>query len=98
MEKREFWIPCVCGSEGLHIEKDEHDGDVYIALWVHGPQSMSIMHKLRWIWRIIQGKPWADHIVVDNSQLQDIIDALGDMKDEIRDGGSEPECEIEVFA
>ncbi|MHA1290009.1 MAG: hypothetical protein ACTSPB_21720 [Candidatus Thorarchaeota archaeon] len=86
MEKREFWIQCVCGSEGLHIEKDEYDGDVYIAMWVYGQQNMSIMHKLHWIWRIIQGKPWADHIVVDNLQLQVIIDGLENMKDEVRRG------------
>ena len=97
MKKREYWTPCECGSEGLHIEKDEHDGDIYIAFWVYGQQNMSIIHKLRWIWRIIQGRPWADHIIISNKRIYGVIDALENMKDEVRDGESGPECEIEVF-
>lgn len=75
-----FWIPCECGSEGLRIEKDDYDGDVYLALWHYGSQDMSIAHKLRWIWRIIKNKPFRDHIVIDESRLPEIIVALEGMK------------------
>lgn len=80
-KNKTFWIPCVCGAEGLQIEKDESDSDIYIALWHYGQQPMSIAHKLRWIWSIVNGRPFRDQIVIDQDQLQRIIDALSEMRD-----------------
>lgn len=77
---KEYWIPCECGCEGLHIEKDAVDGDIYFALWLYGYQTLSIRHKLSWIWSIIKGRPFHDLIVVDPSRVQDIIDVLEEMK------------------
>ena len=80
-KNKRFWIPCSCGAHGMQIEKDESDSDVYIALWQHGQQPMSIMHKLRWMWSIIEGRPFRDQIVIDQERLQNIIDALTEMKE-----------------
>lgn len=80
MTHKELWIQCECGAGGLHIENDEYDDDIYIALWHYGQYTMSIGHKLRWIWQIINGRPFRDQIVIDQSRLQKIIDALQEMK------------------
>lgn len=80
-KNKRFWIPCCCGSEGLQIEKDESDSDIYIALWHFGQQPMSVEHKLRWIWSIINGRPFRDQIVIDQERLQDVVDALRGMRD-----------------
>lgn len=69
------------GMDGLLIEKDAYDGDIYVALWQFGQQPMSIEHKLRWIWSIIKGRPFRDQIVIDPTEVQYLIDGLEDMKE-----------------
>lgn len=80
MTNKSFWIECECGAHGLKIEKDEYDSDIYIALWQYGQQPIPIEHKLRWIWSIIKGRPFRDQIVIDRARLQNVIDALTEMR------------------
>ena len=77
---KEHWIPCVCGAEGMHIEQDTCDGDVYFAMWHYGHQDMSIMHRLWWIWSIIKGRPFHDQLIIDGGSIQSMIDVLEEMK------------------
>ena len=80
-KNKSVWIQCECGAEGLQIEKDESDSDIYIALWQQGQQPLSIMHKLHWIRSILEGRPFRDQIVIDQERLQNVIDALEELKD-----------------
>ena len=80
-KNKSFWIGCECGTEGLQIEKDDSDDDIYIALWQYGQQPMSIMHKLHWIRSILEGRPFRDQIVIDQARLQNVINALEELKD-----------------
>jgi len=77
----DLWILCECGCEGLHIEKDDECGDVYLAIFQFGQHPMSIENKIRWIWRIICGRPFNDQIVVGQQNLQVVIDGLESMKE-----------------
>lgn len=81
MRGKEYFIRCECGAEGLHIEKDPHDGDIYFSLWFCGYQDFDIRQKLRWIWNIIKGKPYQDLIIVDPSRIQEVIDVLEEFKE-----------------
>lgn len=76
-----LWIQCECSMDGLLIEKDDYDGDIYIALWQCGQQPMSIEHKLRWIYSIICGRPFRDQIVIGQENLQKVIDGLTEMQE-----------------
>lgn len=76
----EYFIKCECGCEGLHISKDSFDECVYFSLWYYGYPHFSIKHKLRWIWNIVEGKPYSDLIIVEQSRIQEIIDVLEKMK------------------
>ena len=80
-KNKSIWIQCECGAEGVNIEKDESDGDIYIALWQHGQQPLPIRHKLHWIRSILEGRPFRDQIVIDQARLQNIIDALKELRD-----------------
>ncbi len=73
---KEHFIKCECGAEGLHIEKDACDGDVYFSLWHFGPDDLSWRDKLHWIWHIIKGKPYHDMIAVGPERLPEIIEIL----------------------
>ncbi len=77
---KEYWIKCECGSEGLHIEKDACDGDVYFSLWYYGCQNLGWKEKLKWIWYILKGKPYHDTIVVSPERIPEIIQVLEEMK------------------
>ena len=78
---KEAFIKCECGSEGLHIEKEECDGDIYLSLWYYGNQNLSCMHKLEWIWNVIKGKPYSDCVIIHNESLSELIKILKEFKD-----------------
>ncbi len=77
---KEYFIKCKCGTEGLHIEKDELDGDVYFSLWYFSQFDLSWRHKLNWIWHILKGRPYHDTVVIDPARLPDIIKILEVLK------------------
>jgi hypothetical protein len=70
----------VCGSEGVNLVQDDETGEVYLAVWWYGRNDMSMSHKLRWIWEIIRGKPYADEVVIGVGWLPLIADKLGAMR------------------
>lgn len=77
---KEYFIKCECGTEGLHIDKDEYDGFVYFSLWHFDLSELTWLNKLRWIWYVIKGKPYHDTVVVAPERIQGIIDILESMK------------------
>jgi len=77
----ELFVRCVCGSEGVNIVQDDETGEVYFAIWYYNRTDMSISHKLRWIWNIIRGDPYADEVVIGVGWLPIIIDKLSAMRD-----------------
>jgi len=78
--KLEYFIECQCHSEGLRIEQDDEDKDVYLSLWYYGHQNLTWKNKLRWIWSIIKGKPYPDSISVKPELISEIINILEKMK------------------
>ena len=76
----EIFIRCACGAEGLHITTDEDTDEVFFAMMYTDPCCMSAMDKLRWIMRILQGKPYPDQIVISQGWLLLMIDYLKAMQ------------------
>ena len=76
----EFFVRCACGADGANFVQDDETGEVYLAIWYYNRTDMSISHKLRWIKKIIQGKPYVDEVVIGVGWLPLIIDKLGAMR------------------
>ena len=77
---KEYFIKCECGTEGLHIEKDSSDEDIYFSLWHFSQFNLSWRNKLHWIWYILNGKPYHDTIVIAPERLPEIIQILEELK------------------
>jgi hypothetical protein len=75
----ELFVRCECGNEGVNLVQDDETGEVYLAVWYYSRTDMSIAHKLRWVWKIIQGKPYVDEIIVGVGWLPLIVDKLSAM-------------------
>lgn len=69
MNENEVFIKCDCGTELLHIEKDEEYDDIYFSLWYYGNQPLSIKGKLRWMWAVIKGQPYPDTVIVSKERV-----------------------------
>ena len=76
----ELFIRCACGREGVNLVQDLDTGEVYVAIWYYSRTDMNIRHKIRWIWKIIQGNPYADEVVIGVGWLPLIADKLGAMR------------------
>lgn len=76
----EIFIRCACGTEGINITTDEDTGEVFFAMMYTDQLRMSAMDKLRWIMRILQGKPYLDQIVITQEWLPLMIDHLKPMQ------------------
>lgn len=76
----EFFVRCMCGAEGANFVQDDETGEVYLAMWHYGRADMSIAHKLRWVWNIIQDKPYVDEVIIGVEWIPLIIDKLGAMR------------------
>ncbi len=77
---QEYFIKCECGTEGLHIEKDQNDGDVYFSLWYFNGFELSWRNKMHWIWHILKGKPYHDTVVIYPKRIPEIINILEGLK------------------
>ena len=76
----EIFIRCACGAEGINITQDENTGEVFFAMMYNNPCRMSVMDRMRWIIRILRGKPYPDQIVITRGWLPLIIDNLKAMQ------------------
>ena len=76
----ETFIRCACGAEGINITQDEEIGEVYFSMMYTDPRRMSAMDKLRWILKILRGKPYPDQIVIAQGWLPLMIDHLKAMQ------------------
>ena len=76
----EIFIRCACGNEGINITQDEETGEVFFAMMYTNPCRMSAMDKLRWILKILRGKPYPYQIVIAQGWLPLMIDHLKAMQ------------------
>ena len=67
---------CNCKSEILVLEYDQEIGLMDCAIYHHGvsiAHKMSWHQKLRYVWQVlINNKPYADQIVFDRTQIQNL--------------------------
>lgn len=67
---------CSCKSEILVLEYDPEIGLMDCAIYHHGvsiEHKMSWYQKLRYVWQVlINNKPYADQIVFDRTQIQNL--------------------------
>ena len=71
--ENELYIPCDCSAEVLKIEFDEESKQYYLSIFEYKSNKYPIIHKLRWIWRIIRnGTPYGDQVVISEDKAQKI--------------------------
>ena len=75
-ENKTLFIPCSCKSEILVIEYD-HEWDIAdLAIFEHYTNysnRMSLWQRLRYCYQVlINKKPYADQMILDNNQLKDL--------------------------
>ena len=78
MNVRDVFL-CECGSEGLVIEPDEEDKQIYVSLYdrMYQTASKSIFERLRWCWHVLRtGEPWTDSIILDYETANRLADSL----------------------
>jgi hypothetical protein len=39
-----------------------------------------LRNRLRWAWRCLLGKPYADMVILDDQKLADLVDFLGEIQ------------------
>ena len=80
--EKEAFVPCSCGSEGLHVFKFKQDKELYISIWELGygkDNRLSWKQRIRYIWQILKdGRPYGDQIVLDSVGRSKLIHALVD--------------------
>jgi hypothetical protein len=80
--EKEVFIPCSCGSEGLHLYKFKNDDELYLSIWEMGygkDNRLNWKSRFRYVWRIIrEGRPYGDQIVLDREGRSNLIYALVD--------------------
>lgn len=79
--KHEHFIACSCSTEGIYIVKHEDEDEVYISFFSHGlnPKRMTLWNKIRYIWRVLKGKPFEDQLVLNKSdalRLSSLLNTL----------------------
>jgi hypothetical protein len=80
--EKEAFIPCSCGSEGLHLFKYKDDNELFISVWEMGygkDNRLSWKQRLRYIWLVLRhGRPYGDQVVRDREGRSKLIHALVD--------------------
>lgn len=80
------YIKCSCGSELLSLEKFDDDQYVYFSIWERGfndNNKLTFFERLRWCWKILKsGRPFTDSIVFDGEGMDDIVEAIKDLKND----------------
>lgn len=82
VREKETFIPCSCGSEGLHLYKFKNDNELFVSVWEMGygkDNRLSWKQRLRYVWRVLwEGRPYGDQIVLDREGRSKLIYALVD--------------------
>lgn len=64
---------CSCGSEALHVWRDDDTGLVYLSTWAPKRYAKGWTRRLRHIWRIVTtGEPWDDEIVLTPEEAREV--------------------------
>jgi len=73
--------PCSCGCEGLAVEYEKEQDEIYISMWYYGLRSpLSFRERLRYCWQILRyGKPYADMVVFDKETTQAFVAGLEEL-------------------
>lgn len=81
--EKETFVPCSCGSEGLHLYKFKNDDELFLSVWEMGygrDNRLTWKQRLRYIWRILRdGRPYGDQIVLGRNGRSALIHALVDI-------------------
>ena len=73
-ERKELFLPCDCGEEVMHMEKDREDDLVYIAIYSLYP-TMTIWNRLRFVWNaLFHTAYYSDQIVLSKDSMKKIVD------------------------
>ena len=80
--EKEVFVPCSCGSEGLHIFKFKDDEELYVSVWEMGygkDNRLSWKQRLRHTWLVLwEGRPYGDQVVLNREGRSKLIHALVD--------------------
>jgi hypothetical protein len=75
-ENKTLFVPCSCKSEILVIEYDHEIELADLAIFEHYTNyshKMSLWQRLRYCYQVlINKKPYADQMMLDNNQLKDL--------------------------
>lgn len=63
-------IKCVCFTEGFEITPDDECDVAYVQYWRLGDHHLSWLTRLRWAWRILQGRDeWPQELAFERGEL-----------------------------
>ena len=74
-------ITCTCRGEGISVESETYDGEVWLSFWErgYGPWATSLKDKFKYTWRILRkGHCHADQISLNVDDARAFILALED--------------------
>lgn len=77
--KKEIIIKCDCSCHAIQFYYDGEWNYIEVSIWERyiGKAPFSIKERLRWCWHILTtGTPWADHVVLSQEQIQQLIQYL----------------------
>lgn len=81
--KMEKIIKCQCNSEGIVLENDPDDGDIYMAMWNLGQKiKPSLWIRITYAWEYLKtGKFHNDQMVLNADTARELGDALYEAAD-----------------
>jgi hypothetical protein len=74
----EAFITCSCKSEGIYVVKYKDEDEIYISFFSQGytPNRMNVWQKIRYIFKVLRGKPYEDQIVLDKKTQVELVKVL----------------------